>query len=215
MCHSEKGLRYLAIAAVIAMPAAAVAADDPKWVPRVEVAASGGFVGLTEVTMQTVPNLVCPSPTPTTQNPACTLDAEHVLAIKNVNHSWKPATSTGIIFRWIFYRSDGNDDTNDGVGAGIGVHFVFVPVGSETKAAPALTAHFGKKNLQFFIGSVFVATDKVELPGAADREIVPAAFQVSSLIRKDGGREPTFFAGIVIGAVSVTKAPSSLTKLIR
>jgi hypothetical protein len=124
--------------------------------------------------------------------------------MKNTTHNWKPATSTGIIFRWIVHKDSG-DDRNDGIGIGIGAHFVFVPGDQETHAAPAVTLHAGKKGLQVFGGWVFVPTDAVALPGGGDQAVVPATFTTSSLIRSQGGRVATFYAGIVIGAMSITK----------
>jgi hypothetical protein len=189
-------------------------ADDTRWAPRVEIAATGGFAGLAQVTVQTVPNLICseqavlrnPAGTPTTVGvtPSCTVDPNNVVAIKNTTHNWKPATSTGIIFRWIVHK-DQDDEKNDGFGVGVGTHFVFVPSEQSTRAAPAITFHMGKKGLQVFGGWIFVRTDSVELPGLGERAVVPATFTTSSLTRTEGGREATFFAGIVIGALSITK----------
>jgi len=201
---------------VLAAGSAFAADDDSRARPRVEIAATGGFAGLAQVSVQTVPNLICPenavnrNPTSSigtaTQLGACTVDPDHVRIIKNTTHNWKPASSAGVIFRWVIHKDNG-DATNDGLGAGIGAHFVFIPNSSDTRAAPAVTFHVGKKNLQVFAGWIFAPTDEVTLPNGSTEAVVPASFTTSSLLRADGGREATFFAGIVIGSLSLTKQP--------
>jgi hypothetical protein len=43
--------------------------------------------------------------------------------------------------------------------------------------------------------------------GGKDSVVVPSTFQTSSLIRTDAGRGPTFYVGVVLGGMSITKAP--------
>src|SRR5262249_25738930 len=118
--------------------------------------------------------------------------------------NWKPSLSTGVIFRWILHYDD-DTKKDDGIGVGIGANFVFVPNATNSTPAPAITFHVGKRSLQAFVGSIFVPTATVDMPGGGDKAVLPQGFDTSTLIRNDGGRKPTFFAGIVVGGVSLTK----------
>jgi hypothetical protein len=109
------------------------------------------------------------------------------------------------VFRWLFHDVP-EKDAADALGVGVGAHFVFVPRSEgATRAAPALALHFGKAQMQVFVGSIFVPTNDARLPGGGDRVIVPLSFDESTLVRNDAGKRASFFAGIVIGGVPVTK----------
>jgi hypothetical protein len=181
------------------MPAPNVGRPIVTW--RLEVAAGGGFAGLTEVEVQSEPNLLCDAGAP----PVCTIDPANKMLIRNSAYSWRPAVSTGLVIRRLFEPS-AEDVAAEALGVGVGAHFVFVPKSEgASRPAPALAVHFGKATMQVFAGFIFVPTAKASLPGNRDRAIVPNSFDQSSLIRNDAGKGPSFFAGIVVGGVAVTK----------
>lgn len=166
----------------------------------VEVAAGGGFAGIREAEVQTAPSLNCSG-----EPQVCTPDPDNITLVKNNKYTWRPSLSTGIIFRWQKRADDGEDR----VGVGIGGHFIFVPSGTDSRAAPALTLHVGKQSTQLFFGMIFVPTDRVDLPGDSDRVVVPVGTSSTDFVRRDGGHGPSFFAGVVVGGIAVTKSASS------
>jgi hypothetical protein len=168
----------------------------------IDAAAGGGFVGVDTAGVQTIPNTSCDTSNP----PKCTADANTVIAIKNTAYSWQPALAVGLVFRYI---PNPGATSHDGVGIGVGGQFVFVPHGSSSRAAPAITVHIGTASKQLFLGAVFMPSDTVDIPGGGDRAVLSTGFQTSSLIRPDGGRGPTFFAGVVIDGKSLTSAPEA------
>lgn len=163
---------------------------------HLEVAAGGGFAGIREAEVQTEPNLTCDAGTG-----ICTPDTLTTILIRNKKYSWRPSLSTGVIVRYQIA------DTADGAGIGIGAggHFVFVPNGDGSRAAPAITLHVGSRSTQLFAGFIFVPTDEVHLPGGGNRAVVPRATRPEDFIRRDAGEGPSFFAGVVIGGISVSK----------
>jgi hypothetical protein len=175
--------------------------NTKRWRLNVEVAAGGGFAGIREGEVQTAPTLNCAG-----DPQVCTPDSETVTLVRNNKYTWRPSLSTGIIFRW--YKST-DAEIGDKIGLGIGGHFVFVPSGNDSRAAPALTMHIGKQSTQLFFGMIFVPTDRVDLPGESDRVVVPAGTNPSDFVRSDGGSGPSFYAGVVIGGLAVTKTTAS------
>ena len=189
------------VAAVLVCSSAAQAQNPPnvKW--RLEVAAGGGFAGLSEVEVQSEPHLACSAATP----PVCTPDPANKVLVRNKSYSWRPAVSTGLVFRWLLEPAT-EATAAEALGVGLGAHFVFVPkTEGATRPAPALAVHFGKAAMQVFAGFIFVPTNEATLPGGGQRAVVPSSFDQSVLVRNDAGKGPSFFAGIVIGGVPVTK----------
>ena len=141
-----------------------------KW--ALEVAAGGGFAGLSEVAVQQEPNLTCTTATP----PVCTPDPANKVLVRNKAYSWRPSVATGIVFRMLF-RETTEDRAADAWGAGHGTHFVFVPKSEgEARPAPALAIHVGKAQMQAFAGFILVPTNEATLPGGGNRAIVPIGF---------------------------------------
>lgn len=142
-----------------------------------DVMAGGGFVGTTTRDVETSPHFNCEG------NPIATcLPVEAFVALReSVSKSWQPAIATGLVIRYVFRpRADPNDATRiDGIGLGVGGNFVFVPSGDSTKAAPALTLHFGTSGQQLFFGWLFTWTRSVILSGGRQ-----TSFQRSSILRR-------------------------------
>lgn len=180
-------------------PTPAAGTEKSRW--QLEVAAGGGFAAVRGTTVLTEPTLICN----TAETPQCTVDPNTVTLVRNHSYNWKPALSTGLIFRWRL--SDCGDE--DCIGIGIGGHFVFVPHGDSTRPAPAITAHIGKAAMQLFAGVIFVPTDEAVFPNGGDKMVVPASFNPSSLLQTDSGAGPSFFAGVVIGGVPIFKPTKS------
>jgi hypothetical protein len=108
----------------------------------------------------------------------------------------------------VFRRLVGQAGTanEDSFGVGVGGHFVFLSGADGTiKAAPAVTVHVGTQKTQLFGGVIFVNSDQVSFQNGASSVVVPKDADTSSLILKNHGRGPSFFLGVVIGGVSVTK----------
>ncbi len=146
-------------------PSTSPSPDAGKWwVPQVEAAAAGGFVGINQVQLQRIPLVLCPSPSPGQTTPiVCSPDpTNNVLVVKNQTNDWRPAVSAGLVFRWRFPHTK-REQGDDSFGIGVGGHFVFVPQsdGTTSKPAPALTAHFGKSAF-LAIGASFLARPRAE-----------------------------------------------------
>jgi hypothetical protein len=83
----------LATVAMVLVGATTANAQNIQW--RLEVAAGGGFAGVSEVQVQTEPNLTCNAATP----PLCTPDPANKALVKNKAYSWRPAVATGCSYR--------------------------------------------------------------------------------------------------------------------
>lgn len=179
-----------------APPSAVATSAWNQW--TVELAAGGGFAGIPEVQVQTEPNFTCGT------SGTCVALPSTIVLVKNRTYTWRPSLSTGLVF---FRRFTPDQDA---IGFGIGGHFVFVPRGDSATAAPALTAHLGKTGTHLFFGAIWAPSDDATLPGGGDRAIVPAGTDPKQFLRANAsGRTPTFFAGVVIGGVAISKPPSS------
>jgi hypothetical protein len=184
--------------------AAAAPSSTPVHHWSLDTAAGGGFVGIKAAGVQTLPNTTCDKSTP----PVCTVDPNNIIIVKNNTYAWQPALAVGLIFRYIRHI---DPKTQDGIGIGVGGQFVFVPRGDSTRAAPAATLHVGTQSKQLFFGAIFAPADTVDIPGGGNRAVVPLGFSINSLARTDGGRGPTYFAGVVIAGKSIT-APEPAKK---
>ena len=207
----DPSLAVCVCATVVALMPLSARAQTPtpassKW-DRVyiDVAPSGGFIGVRKVELQTQPSLVCAATQPPATAPACTPDTASVLAIKNSSYSFQPAVSVGVVFG---YRVHGDATSDDALYVGVGGNAVFVPTSeNSTRPAPSITFHAGKKSVGAFAGFVFVPTDDITLPNGATQISVPPGFNTSSLVRTNAGRGPTFYFGIVVGGLPV-KSPA-------
>src|SRR5262249_29700808 len=140
------------------------------------VAAGGGFAGLIHREVQTQPHLECQSAAQGTP-PICTPDPLHIVVTEKASYAWQPAVDTGLVFRYVFSpKHDVEGQDPDGIGVGVGAHFVFLPHGESTRAAPGLTAHVGTHSKQVFFGVVFGPTDSVVIPGGGGSAVLPADF---------------------------------------
>lgn len=168
-----------------------------QW--TLELAAGGGFAGIPEIEVQSEPNFNCATG-------VCTPASGTQVLVKNRKYTWKPSLSTGLVF---FRRLTAEQDA---IGIGIGGHFVFVPRGDSAVAAPALTLHVGKTGTQLFFGAIWAPSDDATLPGGGASAVVPTGTDPNAFIRRDAsGRTPTFFAGVVIGGLAITRNPPTAT----
>lgn len=208
--HRTRPLFALLLLLASAAPARAQGFMDHV---ALDVAAGGGFVGLARNHPQTQPHFDCPPQSSGDGPPVCTPVPTKVVVHSGFSRGWQPALATGLVFRYVFSpKQDESDNSKvDGIGVGVGGHFVFVPHEGSTTAAPAVTIHVGNRNQQIFFGWAFVGVPTVDIPGGGPSAIVPSDFPLDSLRRGNGSRAPTFFAGIVIGGASVTqpKTPRS------
>jgi len=164
---------------------------------QIRVAVGGGFVGTHIAEVIERPALDCSS-TP------CVPDPTSKLLLANKRYVFKPAVSTGLIF-FLPLRRTRAPDQPTGVGVGIGAHIVAVPYGTEgeTRAAPAVTLHFGTPSFHIFGGLVALPTDEVRFPNDAKEIAVPQAVDNGSFITRGTGEGPTFFLGVVLGGASI------------
>jgi hypothetical protein len=200
-------MKYTCFTAIFALLAAAGLEAQVDRL-QIEAAATGGFVGLSSANVQTQPDLIC------APGSACTVDQNNVKLVRTKAYSWEPALSAGIVFRWLLGTREELSKMNataaaGAVGVGLGLHFVFVPKpgGPGVSPAPAIALHVGTAHMQAFAGMIFANSDAVMLPGGGSTAIVPNGFSTSSLTIPNGSWGPNFFAGIVIGGISVKTPP--------
>lgn len=147
-----------------------------------EGAAGGGVAGLR------VP-VVEPSPAFTCANGTCTLDNTVEIMKGDYQYKWRPAVATGIIGR----RQSGRDTSN----LGLGVQLVAAPVrDNATRLGPAVTVHLGRGRNQFFLGSLFMPADALDLPDEGIR--VPKGTDPNLFIRSGRTTKLNFFLGIIL-----------------
>jgi hypothetical protein len=165
-----------------------------RYLPRVEVAAGGGFVGTPSTNVVARPAVDC-----NTENDCVTVEGQ-VDLFADSRRVWRPALATGIVLRWVI--SEGEKDEED-FGVGLGGQMVFTPQGDGTRLLPAATIHAGTEKTQLFVGLLFGSFDKVVFPNGAESIRVPAENQPNFVRpREDSG--PGVFVGVVIDGVAVT-----------
>lgn len=201
----------LSVKVAVAALVACAGPVEAQWAKvAIDIAAGGGFVGLRSAEVQSTPRTLCEPGTP----PMCQVDPERKVLSKAFRYAWQPAVATGLVFRFvpspkvISRAATGSDTQSDGIGFGLGTHFVFLPQSDATRAAPAVTINVGRASQQAFFGLVFSPVDEIDMPGGGASAVVPAAFDGTALVRRGAGRGAQFFAGVVIGGVAVTRPTS-------
>ncbi len=117
--------------------------------------------------------------------------------IRNTTFSWRPAISTGLLFRFA--------SPKDSLKCrwGVGAHFVVFEDGQETRTAPAITLNFGTERKQVFAGLLFTATDDLEFPRDPANpkhrrsEVVVPTEDADSFVAKRVSSRANFYAGVV------------------
>jgi hypothetical protein len=189
---TTRGL-LLVLALLALSPESEVTAQS--YLPRVEVAAGGGFAGTpgTEVVSRSAVNCNAEN--------ECVAVPGQVDLFADARRVWRPALATGIVLRW---TGQSRTENEDAFGVGIGGQMVFTPSGEGTRLLPALSLHAGTGNTQLFFGLLFGSFDRVVFPNGAESIRVPAEDQPNFIRpREDNG--PGFFVGVVIDGEPVTK----------
>jgi hypothetical protein len=171
-------------------------AAQSRGLPRVEVAAGGGFVGVRAADVSSRPALDCDAAG------SCAPVDGFVDLVDNSRTVWRPALATGLVLRWSLEPNQQDEDKKFGVG--LGGQMVFTPQGDGTRLQPALTLHAGTKDTQLFFGLLFGSTDKVKFPGGASSVRVADGL-TPNFIAPNARHHPDFFVGIVIDGAAVTK----------
>jgi hypothetical protein len=171
-------------------------AAQSRGLPRVEVAAGGGFVGIRLAEVATRPAVDCDGAG------NCTPVDGFVDVLDNSRTVWRPALATGLVLRWSLEPNQSEENKKFGVG--IGAQMVFTPQGDGTRLLPAVTFHAGTQDTQLFVGMLFGSTDRVRFPGGATSLRVADGL-TPSFIEQNGRHNPNFFVGVVIDGVAVTQ----------
>ena len=168
------------------------------WLPRVEVAAGGGFAGVRVAQVGSRPAVDCVAGGP------CQPVPDQIELFDATRRVWKPALATGVVLRWRAHYVENDPDPDEAFGLGVGGQMVFVPAGDETRILPGVTFHAGTKTTQLFAGFLLAKFDKVVLPSGLDRIRVPTGTE-ANFVQPDADNRANFFVGIVVGGVAVTK----------
>ncbi len=168
------------------------------WVPRVEVAAGGGFVGTPSTEIVQRPALNC-----TAANECTPVDGQ-VDLFADSRRVWRPALATGLVLRWRLKYIQEDSTPDERFGIGLGGQMVFTPQPDGTRLLPAATFHAGTKSTQLFFGLLFGSFDSVEFPNGVSTVRVSTGSQ-PNFVRPGGDDGPGFFVGVVIEGVAVTK----------
>jgi hypothetical protein len=178
---------------VLAVQSAALA--QSRGLPRIEIAAGGGFVGIRAAEVASRPAVDC--------DPAgnCVTVPGFVDLLDNTHRVWRPALATGLVLRWSL---EPKNDEDDKFGMGLGGQMVFTPQAEGTRLLPALTFHAGTRDKQLFVGLLFGSTDEVRFPGGASTVRV-ADGVAPSFIEPNRRHKPNLFFGIVIDGAAVLK----------
>jgi hypothetical protein len=181
-------------------PLSFVVTNGPPSRLQIEAAATGGFAGISSVQVQSQPHYICSS-----SGGSCTPDPTGSIDLKKVSsYSWRPTLSAGVVFRGLIKKPQVGQDPSNLLGIGIGAHFVFLANSSNgVSAAPAVALHVGTARMQVFFGSLFAPSDDVSFPNGQTTITAPAGTSPSAFQVTGGSRHAQFFAGIVIGGVSV------------
>jgi hypothetical protein len=190
--RSRAGATVLVLA--LAPPCPAVAQN--RGLPRVEVAAGGGFVGIRVAEVASRPAVDCDAAG------NCTAVDGFVDLMDNSRTVWRPALATGLVLRWSMEPNQ--TDENKKFGLGIGGQMVFSPQGDGTRLLPAVTVHAGTRDTQLFVGILFGSTDRVRFPGEASSVRVADGL-TPSFVEPNARHSPNFFIGLVIDGAAVTK----------
>lgn len=188
--------RAAASVLVLALGPPCGAAAQNRGLPRVEVAAGGGFVGIRIAEVASRPAVDCDAAG------NCTTADGFVDLLDNSRTVWRPALATGLILRWSLEPRQQDEEKKFGVG--IGGQMVFTPQGDGTRLLPAVTLHAGTQNTQLFFGLLFGSTDRVRFPGGASSVRVAEGL-TPSFVEPNGRHNPNFFVGVVIDGAAVTK----------
>jgi len=181
--------------ALIVAPQALTLAQS-RGLPRVEVAAGGGFVGIRAAEVASRPAVDC--------DPAgnCATVDGFVDLLDNTHRVWRPALATGLVLRWSLEPK--NEVEKDKFGVGLGGQMVFTPQTEGTRLLPALTFHAGTQDKQLFVGLLFGSTDEVRFPGGASTVRVAEGL-APSFIEPNRRHKPNLFFGVVIDGAAVLK----------
>lgn len=195
MCR-RSSVTVATTALILALFSLCPAVAQVRGLPRVEVAAGGGFVGIRVAEVVTRPAVDCDAAG------NCTTVDGFVDVLDNSRRVWRPALATGLVLRWSLEPKQ--EDENKKFGVGIGGQMVFTPQADGTRLLPALTFHAGTQDTQLFVGMLFGSTDKVVFPGGASRVRVAEGL-TPSFIQPNARHSPNFFVGVVIDGVAVKK----------
>lgn len=196
MCSRSRVTAATLAMVVVALAHVTSASAQKKGLPRVEVAAGGGFVGVRLAEVATRPAIDCDAAG------ICTPVDGFMDVLDNSRMVWRPALATGLVLRWSLEPNQ--DDESKKFGLGIGGQMVFTPQGDGTRLLPAVTLHAGTQDTQLFFGLLFGSTDKVSFPGGASNVRVADGL-TPSFIEPNGRHKPSLFVGVVIDGVAVKK----------
>jgi hypothetical protein len=193
--RSRLCLHIAATVVVLPLVSAGEAVAQNRGLPRVEVAAGGGFVGVRVAEVASRPAVDCDAAG------VCTPVDGFVDVQDNSRTVWRPALATGLVLRWSMEPNQ--KDENKKFGLGIGGQMVFTPQGDGTRLLPAVTLHAGTRNTQLFFGLLFGSTDRVRFPGSGSGARVADGL-TPSFIEPNARHNPNFFVGVVIDGAAVT-----------